>query len=204
MNQKGLDFDRIIQKVMDFSVAIPSWALGTGGTRFGRFPKGGEPSNLEEKIEDVGLLHSLNKSSGAISLHIPWDIPENYSDIKSLASSLNLKFDAVNSNTFQDQKDQGSSYKYGSLSHTDVKVRQMAVDHNKEVIDHGIQLGSKSMTVWLADGSNFPGQQNFRKALMRTLDSLTEIYDHLPHDWKVQKSTCYNLALEVVHKALRP
>lgn len=185
INQKGFDLEDIIQKVMDFNVAIPSWALGTGGTRFGRFPTGGEPRNLEEKIEDVGLLHALNKSSGAISLHIPWDIPENMGDIKSLASSLDLKFDAVNSNTFQDQEDQALSYKYGSLCHTDEKVRQLAVDHNKEVIDQGIQLGSKSITVWLADGSNFPGQQNFRKALMRTLDSLIEIYDHLPDDWKV-------------------
>ena len=185
MDTKGFDLEGIIKKVIDFNVAIPSWALGTGGTRFGRFPTGGEPRNLEEKIEDVGLLHALNKSSGAISLHIPWDIPENYDNIKSLASNLDLKFDAVNSNTFQDQENQTLSYKYGSLSHTKKQVRQLAIDHNKEVIDHGIQLGSKSITVWLSDGSNFPGQQNFRKALMRTLDSLLEIYDHLPNDWKV-------------------
>src|SRR4249919_1710975 len=105
----------VLKKLIDFQVAIPSWALGTGGTRFGRFSSGGEPRTLEEKIEDVGLLHSLNRSSGAISLHIPWDIPENYAAIKTLAAQLGLKFDAMNSNTFQDQPAQELSYKYGSL-----------------------------------------------------------------------------------------
>src|SRR5688572_30994164 len=92
--------ERILEKLIAFQIAIPSWALGTGGTRFGRFSGGGEPRSLEEKIEDVGLLHSLNKSSGAISLHIPWDIPSNYQAIKTLAAQHGLKFDAVNSNTF--------------------------------------------------------------------------------------------------------
>ena len=185
LDQSGINPEGIIQKISDFQVAIPSWALGTGGTRFGRFPAGGEPRNLKEKMEDVGLLHVLNKSSGAISLHIPWDIPEDYTEISNLAKSLGLKFDSVNSNTFQDQPDQELSYKFGSLAHTDANVRQLAVNHNREVIDHGIKLGSKSLTVWLADGSNFPGQQNFRKALSRTLDSLRSIYDHLPDDWQM-------------------
>ena len=186
LTDSGVPVDEILKKLSDFQVAIPSWALGTGGTRFGRFPAGGEPRNLEEKIEDVGLLHALNRSSGAISLHIPWDIPKDYSLVVDLAESLNLSFDAVNSNTFQDQPGtQELSYKFGSLAHSDKAVRKMAIDHNKEVIDHGIKLGSKSLTVWLADGSNFPGQQDFRKALSRTLDSLRSIYDHLPDDWKV-------------------
>ncbi|MFY7942957.1 MAG: sugar isomerase, partial [Crocinitomicaceae bacterium] len=95
--------ESIIQRLIDFQVAIPSWALGTGGTRFGRFPGGGEPRSLEEKIEDVGLLHKLNKTSGAISLHIPWDIPTSPKEIQNLAAQHGLAFDAVNSNTFQDQ-----------------------------------------------------------------------------------------------------
>src|SRR6476620_9653967 len=90
--------DSIVKKLIDFQVAIPSWALGTGGTRFGRFPGGGEPRRLEEKIEDIGLLNALNKSSGAISLHIPWDIPENPKEIKSLAADHGIRFDAMNSN----------------------------------------------------------------------------------------------------------
>src|SRR5882762_5522001 len=97
------EVDAVLQRLIDFQIAIPSWALGTGGTRFGRFPGGGEPRSLEEKVEDIGLLHALNKSSGAISLHIPWDIPSNPGSIKALAAENGLKFDAVNSNTFQDQ-----------------------------------------------------------------------------------------------------
>src|SRR5450432_3257750 len=179
------DLQSVIKKLMAFQIAIPSWALGTGGTRFGRFSGGGEPGNLEEKIEDVGLLHALNKSSGAISLHIPWDIPENIQAIKTLTAQHGLRFDAMNSNTFQDQKGQEHSYKFGSLQHVDKKVRQQAIDHNIEVIRHGIALGSNSLTVWLSDGSCFPGQLNFRKAFQRTLEGLKEIYDQLPAHWKM-------------------
>jgi L-rhamnose isomerase / sugar isomerase len=177
--------DAIIQKLIDFQVAIPSWALGTGGTRFGRFPGPGEPGTLEQKMEDVGLLHSLNQSSGAISLHIPWDIPKDYAAIKKLAGELNLKFDAVNSNTFQDQPDAAQSYKFGSLQNVNTAVRKQAIEHNIEVIKHGVALGSESLTVWLADGSTFPGQLNFRKAFQNTLESLQEIYAALPADWKM-------------------
>jgi len=175
----------VIQKLLEFNVAIPSWALGTGGTRFARFSGAGEPGNLEEKMEDVGVLHALSQSSGAISLHIPWDIPENYSAIKSLAAQLGLKFDAVNSNTFQDQKNQSLSYKFGSLQHVDKGVRKQAIQHNIDVIKHGIELGSNALTVWLSDGSCFPGQVNFRKAFQNTLQGLQEIYSALPEDWKV-------------------
>jgi L-rhamnose isomerase/sugar isomerase len=177
--------ESLLQKVIDFQIAIPSWALGTGGTRFGRFSGGGEPRTLEEKIEDVGLLHQLNKSSGAISLHIPWDIPENAASIKALAAQHGLRFDAVNSNTFQDQADQEHSYKFGSLQHINKDVRKQAIQHNIDVIKQGVELGSNALTVWLADGSCFPGQLNFRNAFQNTLESLKEIYAALPNDWKM-------------------
>ena len=177
--------ESIIQKLIDFQIAIPSWALGTGGTRFGRFAGGGEPRSLEEKIEDVGLLHALNNASGAISLHIPWDIPTDHNAIKALAAQHNLKFDAVNSNTFQNQENQEHSYKFGSLQNVNKAVRKQAIAHNIEVIQQGIALGSESLTVWLADGSSFPGQLNFRKAYQNTLESLEEIYDALPSNWKL-------------------
>jgi L-rhamnose isomerase/sugar isomerase len=177
--------DEVVKKLMAFQIAIPSWALGTGGTRFGRFSGGGEPRSLEEKIEDVGLIHSLNRSSNSISLHIPWDIPSDPEAIKKLASDYGLHFDAVNSNTFQDQPGQKLSYKFGSLHHVVKGVRQQAIDHNIEVIKYGEQLGSKALSVWLSDGSNFPGQLNFRGAFQRTLDSLEQIYAALPSDWKV-------------------
>lgn len=177
--------EEVIKKLIAFQVAIPSWALGTGGTRFGRFAGGGEPRSLEEKIEDVGLLHALNRSSGAISLHIPWDIPTNANDIKNLAEQHGLRFDAMNSNTFQDQPGQKLSYKFGSMQHVDKEVRKQAIDHNIEVIKYGEALGSKSLSVWLSDGSTFPGQLNFRKAFLNTLESLREVYAALPADWKI-------------------
>ena len=177
--------EEIIAHLTRFQVAIPSWALGAGGTRFGRFSIGGEPANLEQKIEDVGLIHKLNQSSGAISLHIPWDIPTDALQIKSLAQSHGLQFDAMNSNTFQDQQNQQHTYKYGSLQHVDKSVRKQAIAHNIDVIKHGIELGSKSLTVWLSDGSCFPGQLNFRKAFQHVLESLEEIYQVLPPDWKL-------------------
>jgi L-rhamnose isomerase/sugar isomerase len=185
VNSETENTEYIIQRLIEFQVAIPSWALGTGGTRFGRFPGGGEPRSLEEKMEDVGLIHTLNQSSGAISLHIPWDIPEDYDAIKSLANDYNLRFDAVNSNTFQDAPEQELTYKFGSLQHVDKTVRKQAIDHNIEVIKHGVALGSESLTVWLSDGSSFPGQLNFRHAYQNTLESLGEIYAALPTNWKL-------------------
>lgn len=179
------DAEGIVGRLTEFQVAIPSWALGTGGTRFGRFPGGGEPRSLEEKIEDIGLLHRLNQSSGAISLHIPWDIPSSPAQIKALAAQHGLRFDAMNSNTFQDQPDQALSYKFGSLQNTDRAIRKQAVEHNIEVIRHGVELGSESLTVWLSDGSCFPGQLNFRKAFENTLEGLREIYAALPSHWKL-------------------
>lgn len=177
--------EAIIQKLNEFNIAIPSWALGTGGTRFGRFSGGGEPRNLEEKIEDVGIIHALNKSSNSISLHIPWDIPDNAPAIKALAAQNELHFDAVNSNTFQNQADQKHSYKFGSLHHVDKSIRHQAIEHNIEVIKYGVELGSNALSVWLSDGSNFPGQLNFRNAFQNTLESLREIYQALPGNWKV-------------------
>ena len=177
--------ETIIQKLVDFQVAIPSWALGSGGTRFGRFPGGGEPGTLEQKIEDVALLHALTRSAGSISLHIPWDIPKDPVSIRTLAAESGIQFDAVNSNTFQDQPGQTFSYKFGSMQHENSRVRRQAIEHNLEVIHYGQALGSKSITVWLADGSSFPGQLNFRRAFEHTLESLRVVYQELPDDWKM-------------------
>jgi L-rhamnose isomerase / sugar isomerase len=177
--------DEILRKVTDFQIAIPSWALGTGGTRFGRFSGGGEPRTLEEKIEDIGLLHALNTSSGAVSLHIPWDIPGDIKNIQTIAAQFGIRFDAMNSNTFQDQPGQKYSYKFGSLQHVDKAVRRQAIQHNIDVVKQGVELGSKALTVWLADGSCFPGQLNFRRSFQNTLEGLQEIYAALPDDWKL-------------------
>lgn len=185
LSSSGVDVTSIVKKLESFQVAIPSWALGAGGTRFGRFSNKGEPSNLEQKMDDVGIIHKLTKTAGAISLHIPWDVPHDYQAIKELAKSHDILFDAVNSNTFQDQPNSQQSYKFGSLSNITKAVREQAIEHNIEVIKIGNKLGSKSLTVWLADGANFPGQNNFQHALQHTEDSLKQIYKALPADWKL-------------------
>lgn len=183
--RRSINVPDILDQLQSFQIAIPSWALGAGGTRFGRFGLGGEPRSLNEKLEDIGLLHALNQSSGAVSLHIPWDIPENKDEVIGIADSLGIKFDAVNSNTFQDQENQKHSYKYGSLSHVNKDVRDQAIAHNIEVIEYGKKLGSKALTVWLADGSSFPGQSDFIGAFSNTQDSLERIYKTLPDDWEI-------------------
>ncbi|PHQ28141.1 sugar isomerase [Leeuwenhoekiella nanhaiensis] len=185
LSHSDTDVNTLVAKLAEFQVAIPSWALGAGGTRFGRFSFSGEPASLEQKIEDIGLIHSLTQTAGAVSLHIPWDVPNDYNAIKELAALHSIKFDAVNSNTFQDQKNQKESYKYGSLSNTSAAVREQAIAHNKEVVEIGNQLGSKALTVWLADGSSFPGQNNFQTALTHTQNSLISIYEDMPADWKL-------------------
>jgi L-rhamnose isomerase/sugar isomerase len=177
------DVKKIITKIQSFNVAIPSWALGTGGTRFGRFACGGEPTSLEEKIEDVALIKQLTGCTHAISLHIPWDIPKDISYINNLLKQHNLIIDSVNSNTFQDQPNQPYSYKFGSLCNTNNLIRQQAIEHNLQVIEIGKAMHSNILTVWLADGSNFPGQHNFKKAYSNTLESLQSIYKALPDNW---------------------
>ncbi len=185
LNDQGFQSQNLLEKISAFNVAIPSWALGTGGTRFGHFSGAGEPRDLAEKIEDAGLLKGLSQATNSISLHIPWDIPKNPAETKALAAEFGLSFDTVNSNTFQDQPDQDFSYKYGSLSHTDKVVREQAIEHNLEVINYGQELGSKAITIWLADGSCFPGQQDFRRAFERTSYSLRKIHDKLPGGWRM-------------------
>ena len=184
LNSRGLDLNYLIQKIASFQIAVPSWALGAGGTRFGRFLIGGEPRNLEEKLEDIGLLAKLTKRTDAVSLHIPWDIPQDIQLIKQKAADLQIRFDAMNSNTFQDYG-QPLTYKLGSLSNAAADIRKQAVEHNLLVIEVGKELGSKGLTVWLADGSNFPGQAHIRKALQWTTESLQEIVAGLPADWKL-------------------
>ncbi len=185
----GLDADAIIGAVAAFSAAVPSWAVGTGGTRFGRFPGGGEPRNTFEKMDDVFALNSLTGANRTISLHVPWDDPEDPKALREYAEQLGIGFDAMNSNTFQDNPSTTNggrvSYKFGSLCNADEEVRRAAIDHNRHVIELGGQLGAKALTVWLADGTNHPGQANFRRQFERVLDGLREIYDSMPDDWSL-------------------
>ena len=185
LERRGVQTDRVIRQARKFSVALPSWGFSQGGTRFGRFPARSEPRTLDEKMFAAALVNDLTGITPRISLHIPWDTPEKVDATRKLARKLGLKFDAMNSNTFQDQPDQRHSYKFGSLSHTEPAVRAQAIEHNIRCIEIGEELGSDALVVWLADGTNFPGQQNLRRALDRTIDSLENIYERLPRDWRL-------------------
>jgi L-rhamnose isomerase/sugar isomerase len=182
---KNVNIEGITKKVQAFAVALPSWGVGTGGTRFARFPGIGEPRNIFEKVDDCAVIHQLTQATPSISLHIPWDIPSDTKELKQKVENYSMHFDAMNSNTFQDQIEQQHSYKFGSLTHTNKDTRQQAIEHNIEVIELGKELGSKALTVWIADGSNFPGQQNFADSFSRYIESMKQIYKVLPDDWQM-------------------
>jgi L-rhamnose isomerase/sugar isomerase len=183
--RRNVDIEVLKDQVARFAVAVPSWGVGTGGTRFARFPGLGEPRHVFDKIQDCGVIQQLVRCTPTVSPHFPWDKVSDYQELRQHAEAHGVGFDAVNSNTFSDQKDQPLSYKFGSLTHADAGVRAQAVAHNLECIDIGKQLGSKALTVWIGDGSNFPGQSHFRRQFERYLDSNRQIYDALPGDWRM-------------------
>lgn len=183
--RRGVDIAALKAEVAKFAVAVPSWGVGTGGTRFARFPGLGEPRNVFDKIQDCGVIQQLVRCTPTVSPHFPWDKCSDYGELRQHAASFGLGFDAVNSNTFSDQKDQPLSYKFGSLTHADAGVRAQAVAHNIECIEIGKQIGSKALTVWIGDGANFPGQSHFRRQFERYLDSNRQIYAALPDDWRM-------------------
>jgi L-rhamnose isomerase/sugar isomerase len=185
LRRRNVDIEDLVRRAQAFRVAVPSWGVGTGGTRFARFPGQGEPRDIYEKLEDCGTICKLVRSTPAVSLHIPWDRPDDAPKLREFAAERGLSFDAMNSNTFQDQPEQKHSYRFGSLTHPDKAVRQQAIEHNVECIQIGRTLGSKAHTVWIGDGGNFPGQQHFRLALERYLAGMREIYAALPDDWRM-------------------
>jgi L-rhamnose isomerase/sugar isomerase len=195
LHRRNVDIEDLTAKAEAFRVAVPSWGVGTGGTRFARFPGPGEPRNIYEKLQDCGTIFKLVRSTPGVSLHIPWDRPENSAELREFADRRGLHFDAMNSNTFQDQAGQKLSYKFGSLTHPDAAVRRQAIEHNIECIELGKALGSKGHTVWIGDGGNFPGQVHFRRATERYLDSMQEVCRALPEDWRIfLEHKCYEPA----------
>jgi L-rhamnose isomerase / sugar isomerase len=185
LSRTGIDIDAIKDRVAGFSVAVPSWGAGRGGTRFAKFPIAGEPTNIHEKLEDCAVINQLSRVTPRVSPHFPWDKVSDYKALREEAQSLGLGFDAVNSNTFQDQPGQAQTYATGSLSSTVEATRQQAVEHNIECIEIGRQLGSTDLTVWVGDGTNFPGQQDFARSLDRYLDAASQVYAALPDDWRM-------------------
>ncbi|MDO9361932.1 MAG: L-rhamnose catabolism isomerase [Sphingopyxis sp.] len=185
LGRRGIDIGAVKAKVAGFSVAVPSWGAGRGGTRFAKFPIAGEPTNIHEKLEDCAVIQQLGRATPRVSPHFPWDKVSDYRGLREEAAALGLGFDAVNSNTFQDQPGQAVSYATGSLSSTRADVREQAVAHNIECIGIGKQLGVNDLTVWVGDGTNFPGQQDLGRSLDRYLDAASEVYAALPADWRM-------------------
>lgn len=185
LSRTGIDIDAIKHRVAGFSVAVPSWGAGRGGTRFAKFPIPGEPTNIHEKLEDCAVINQLCRMTPRVSPHFPWDKVSDYAALREEAESLGLGFDAVNSNTFQDQPGQAHSYNTGSLSSTVEATRQQAIEHNIECIEIGQQIGSRDLTVWVGDGTNFPGQQDFARSLDRYLEAAAQVYAALPENWRM-------------------
>jgi L-rhamnose isomerase/sugar isomerase len=183
--RRGIDIAAITAQTGAFSLAVPSWGVGRGGTRFARFPLAGEPNNIHEKLEDCAVIQQLGRVTPRVSLHVPWDRAADYPALREQAAALGLAFDAINSNTFQDQPGQALSYRNGSLAANDPAVRAQAVAHNIECIEIGRLLGSRALTVWVGDGTNFPGQQDFTRSLDRYLEATAQIYAALPVNWRM-------------------
>jgi L-rhamnose isomerase/sugar isomerase len=185
LRRRNVDIEEVTARAGAFQVAVPSWGVGTGGTRFARFPGSGEPRNIFDKLDDCATVFRLVRSTPGVSIHIPWDKTDQPAALRAYARQRGLHIDAMNSNTFQDQADQRLSYKFGSLSHPDAAVRRLAIEHNIECIRIGVALGSNALSVWIGDGGNFPGQMHARRALERYIDSMRAIYDALPDGWRV-------------------
>jgi L-rhamnose isomerase / sugar isomerase len=185
LERRGIAIDAITDRIAGFSVAVPSWGAGRGGTRFAKFPMAGEPTDIHEKLEDCAVVNQLCRATPRVSPHFPWDKVSDYAGLREEAGSLGLGFDAVNSNTFQDQPGLPHSYAAGSLSSTDANVRAQAVAHNIECIEIGKKLGSSDLTLWVGDGTNLPGQQDLSRSLDRYLGAAAEIYAALPDDWRM-------------------
>lgn len=193
LSARKIQIADIEKRVATFDIAIPSWGTGTGGTRFARFPGAGEPEHVFDKLQDCAVVNMLSRATSSVSLHFPWDGVDPEA-LKATGRELGLKYDAVNSNTFQDQADQPLSYKFGSLSHTDMNVRAQAVAHNIRCLEIGHEIGAPALTVWVGDGTNFPGQQDMSAQLDRYMESMAQIYEALPE----------GMQLFVEHKIYEP
>jgi L-rhamnose isomerase/sugar isomerase len=162
------------------SIELPSWAFGNSGTRFKVFATPGTPRDPYEKIADAAQVHAYTALAPTVALHIPWDKVDSYDDLRRHAEDLGVALGTINSNTFQDD-----DYKFGALTHEDAAVRRKAIDHHFECIDIMHATGSRDLKIWLAEGSNYPGQADLRGRQDRLHDSLSEIYARLGDDQRL-------------------
>ena len=165
---------QVLSTLEDQAIELPSWAFGNSGTRFRVFTTPGTPRTIEEKITDAAKVHELTGLAPSVALHIPWDKVEDYAALRAFAAEHGVALGTINSNTFQ-----ADIYKFGSLTHVDPSVRRTAIDHHLECIDIMDQTGSRDLKIWLADGTNYPGQGDIRGRQDRLAESLAEIYARL-------------------------
>jgi len=170
----------ILTQLEDQAIELPSWAFGNSGTRFRVFTTPGTPRTIQEKIADAAKVHEFTALAPSVALHIPWDQTDDYAALARYAGDLGLRLGTVNSNTFQNE-----AYKFGSLTHTDAAVRQLAIDHHYECLDVMNETGSQDLKIWLADGTNYPGQGDIRSRQDRLADSLAAIYARLGADQRL-------------------
>jgi L-rhamnose isomerase/sugar isomerase len=171
---------QVLAQLETQTIELPSWAFGNSGTRFRVFTTPGTPGTIQEKIADAAQVNQYTGLSPSVALHIPWDKTDDYTALRRYAEDLGMKLGTVNSNTFQDE-----AYKFGSLTHTDPAVRQMAIDHHFECLDIMNATGSRDLKIWLADGTNYPGQGDIRGRQDRLADSLAAIYARLDADQRL-------------------
>jgi len=167
-------FDSISDQLALQTIEVPSWAYGNAGTRFKVFGSAGTPRTVEEKLADAAQVNKYTGVVPSVALHIPWDKVDDYKALSDYAHSLGVALGTINSNTFQDEV-----YKLGSLAHTDPAVRRKAIEHHLECIEIMTATGSRDLKIWLADGTNYPGQGDFRQRQEYLDEGLAEIYAHL-------------------------
>ena len=166
--------EELFKQLDQQAIELPSWAFGNSGTRFRVFGSAGVPRDPFEKLADAAQVHKYSGIAPSVALHIPWDKVDDYSALRTHAENLGIKLGTINSNTFQDE-----DYKLGSLSHSDSRVRQKAIDHHLDCIEIMGKTGSQDLKIWLADGSNYPGQDDMRGRQDRLADSLAKIYSQI-------------------------
>jgi L-rhamnose isomerase/sugar isomerase len=173
-------FDSIAGRLEALAIEVPSWAYGNSGTRFKVFGSPGTPRTVQEKIADAATVHRFTGLAPTVALHIPWDEVEDFGALRKHASDLGVSLGTINSNTFQDD-----DYKLGSLTHADPSVRRKAVEHNLRCIEVMNQTGSRDLKVWLADGTNYPGQGDIRARQDWLAEGLATIYAELSQDQRL-------------------
>ncbi|MXG88339.1 L-rhamnose isomerase [Nocardioides flavescens] len=167
-------FEQIAAQLEGQAIEVPSWAYGNSGTRFKVFGTPGTPRTVEEKIADAATVHRFTGLAPTVALHIPWDLVDDFAALRRYAEDLGTGIGTINSNTFQDD-----DYKFGALTHTDAKIRQKAIDHHFECLDVMAATGSRDLKIWLAEGTNYPGQGDMRGRQDRLAESLQTIYERL-------------------------